>query len=75
MSILYNLYSVANRSILKLYNPNVTVILKQTGTNIRKENDRSVSFMNIDGKFLNKVLPNRVQNIQTYIKARFSLCH
>lgn len=36
MSILYNLYSVANRSILKLYNPNVTVILKQTGDQYKK---------------------------------------
>ena len=43
------------------YEVTITVIPKPDKDITKKENDRSISLMNIDGKILNKILANRIQ--------------
>ena len=44
-----------------IYKATTTLITKPDKDNTKKENYRSVSLMNIDGKILNKTLANRIQ--------------
>ena len=44
-----------------LYEATITLIPKADKDNTKKENHRPISLMNIDVKFLNKILANRIQ--------------
>ena len=44
-----------------LYEATITLIPKPDKDVTKKENDRSISLMNTDAKFLNKILANRIQ--------------
>ena len=43
------------------YEATITLILKPDKDNTKKENYRPISLMNIDAKFLDKILGNRIQ--------------
>ena len=43
------------------YEATITLILKSVRDTIKKENHRSISFMDIDVKTLNKILANQIQ--------------
>ena len=66
MPILLKLFQkIAEKGTLpnSFYEAAITLISKSEKDNTKKESYRPTSLMNIHGKILNKILPNRIQQL------------